>query len=372
MKILKNTLSVLLALVLVLLPFVTVVTLAVALPPQYSDTFVGALDEKYNRLTSIEEDKIVVVGGSSVAFGLDSERLERYTGMPVVNFGLYAALGTKLMLDLSRRGIEEGDIVVLTPEMDPQTLSLYFSSENTLKAIDDDFSLFFKTDVENWFPMLGGMWRHASDKLERYLNSLDNPNTGSSTEIYQSKYFDEYGDFDYPRENNIMQLYFDQNTPIDLDKDNLKEEFYLFTDYLNEYIEYCERRGATVYFSFPPMNELALTSASTDPEIRAEFVAHLEEEINCPFITEIDDMIMDAGYFFDTNFHLNDAGVIARTFTLGEDLCRVMELGDIDDDVPPPPALPSLDSAPVAALPESGVFTAAQPESGAVRSRRCA
>ena len=90
---------------ILILPIVLLFGYAFSIPPQYSDTFVGELDDKFERLTSIEEPKVVVVGGSSVAFGLESEILEKYVGMPVVNFGLYAALGTKVMLDLSKAGI---------------------------------------------------------------------------------------------------------------------------------------------------------------------------------------------------------------------------------------------------------------------------
>ena len=133
MKKTKIIIGVIAGFLAVLLPFVSVVAFAVSMPPQYTDTFVGELNEKVERLNSIDEPKIVVVGGSSVAFGLDSALLEKYTGMPVVNFGLYAALGTKVMLDLSRGGIKEGDIVILAPELDAQTLSLYFSSDTTLK-----------------------------------------------------------------------------------------------------------------------------------------------------------------------------------------------------------------------------------------------
>jgi hypothetical protein len=135
MKILRNTLLVILSLILLVSPFIFVVIYAVSLPPQYSPTFYGALDEKYLRLTSTQGEKIVVVGGSSVAFGLDSKLLESYTGMPVVNFGLYADLGTKMMLDLSLAGISEGDVVILSPEIDAQTLSLFFNAEDDGKTV---------------------------------------------------------------------------------------------------------------------------------------------------------------------------------------------------------------------------------------------
>ena len=55
------------------------------------------------------------------------ELMEEMIGMPVVNFGLYATLGTKLMLDLSLGAIKKGDVVVIAPETDPQTYSLSMS-----------------------------------------------------------------------------------------------------------------------------------------------------------------------------------------------------------------------------------------------------
>ena len=63
---------------------------------------------------SVEGKKIVIVGGSSVAFGFDSQKIEQaFPGYKVVNFGLYADLGTKVMLDLSEDHISEGDIVIV-------------------------------------------------------------------------------------------------------------------------------------------------------------------------------------------------------------------------------------------------------------------
>ena len=118
-----------------LVPAIALIAAGALIPAQYELTFLGALAPKYERLNAIEEPKVILVGGSSTAFGLDSALLEESVGMPVVNFGLYATLGTKLMLDLSRDGIGEGDIVVLAPEIDAQTLSLYFNAESTWQAV---------------------------------------------------------------------------------------------------------------------------------------------------------------------------------------------------------------------------------------------
>jgi hypothetical protein len=125
----------------VLIPFVAVAVTALALPAQFDETFLAALELKIDRIESVEGPKIIIVGGSSVPFGVDTKLMEEMLGMPVVNFGLYATLGTKLMIDLSREYINEGDIVVIAPETDAQTYSLFFNAEASWQAVDSDISL---------------------------------------------------------------------------------------------------------------------------------------------------------------------------------------------------------------------------------------
>lgn len=338
MKKTRLVISIVAALLAILLPFVSIVSIAVLLPPQFSETFVGALNEKYDYLHSVEGEKIVVVGGSSVAFGLDSQKLSRYTGMPVVNFGLYAALGTKLMLDLSDSAIGEGDIVVLAPELDPETLSLYFNSDTTLKALDDDLSMFFDVDVDNWFSMLSAMWGFSFEKWQRYTGRVENSSTDSG--IYLSKYINKYGDYESEtRTGNIMPMYFDPNTKIDLSLDNFSLNLDAFIEYLNDYIATCKSKGAKVYFSWCPMNELAIEEG--DSSMRDAFLGYLEEEIDCDFISSVDDYIMDAGYFYDTNFHLNNDGATARTIHLAKDIIAAEGMNRlVEDEEPYAPVLP--------------------------------
>ncbi len=340
MKKTKTIISVIAALLAIVLPFLSVVTVVLAIPPQYSDSFTGALNEKYDRLHSIKEDKIVVVGGSSVAFGLDSEALERYTGMPVVNFGLYAALGTKLMLDLSDSGIKKGDIVVIAPELDPQTLSMYFNSRTTLEAIDDDYRMMLDIGFDSWFNLFGGMWSFAGRKLALY--NSDDPQILDP--VYNAANLNEYGDVCLERPENVMAKYRDTNKPVDLSVDMLGDGFDEFCDYLNKYIAKLKLKGAEVYFSFCPINEMSLSDNTTE-QTRAELVDYLKENINCEFISELDDYILEAGYFFDTNFHLNDAGADVRTARLARDLRNASERVDVTAIIKAEPAAPALPEA---------------------------
>ena len=308
---------------------------AIGLPPVYSNSFVGVLDEKVERLASIEGKKVVVVGGSSVAFGLDSALMEEYLGMPVVNFGLYAAIGTKAMLDLSLPHIGEGDIVVLAPETDAQTLSLYFNGENMWKAIDDAPALLWGLKGDSKKEMLGSMYAHAADKLSVLLSEPLDPEG-----IYNAKSFNSYGDVSAPRENNIMTLYYDPNTPIIPDPSIVSADF---LDYVNEYIALCEKKGATVYFSYAPMNALALDASVTEESLGA-FARYLKENVRCEHISMIESYILDAEYFYDTNYHLNDVGVILRSKTLIEDIRFAMgNYQGVDIEIPEKPELPNAD-----------------------------
>lgn len=312
-----------------MLPVVFIAAISFTFPSVYGDTFVGELADKYDRLNSIDDPKIVVVGGSSVAFGLDSEMLEEALGMDVVNFGLYANLGTKIMLDLSKANINKGDIIVIAPELNDQTLSLYFNAETALQAMDGNWYMLKDVGSDDYEACIGGLWKFAGEKFSYLLNGTRPENSGA----YTKECFNEYGDNEYERPYNTM---LSTSKTIELsyrvnNEDSITTDYEQFIEYVNEYIDYCERRGATVYFSFAPMNEAAMTDYNTSENIY-NFYKNLCANLDCRVISNINDYIMDEGYFFDSEFHLNDSGVVVRTVRLINDIKR--ELGDTSVTVP--------------------------------------
>ena len=124
----KQTIRIIVALALALVLGITVIVAAVLIMPErFDEVYFGEMADKYERLRTVEGEKVVIIGGSSVAFGVNSERMERYLGRPVVNFGLYGPLGTTIMLDLTRGHIHEGDIVVMPAAGGSDKLSLTIS-----------------------------------------------------------------------------------------------------------------------------------------------------------------------------------------------------------------------------------------------------
>ncbi len=312
---------VLAALLSALVCFVTVLLI----PSQFDHLYFGELADKYARLRSFDrENKIVVIGGSSVAFGLDSQMMEENTGYPTVNFGLYGPLGTAIMMDLTRGHINEGDIVILAPETDHQTMSMYFNGEGMWECCDSDFTMLFKVRSRDWGEMLGSFWTYACKKYQFYLFGKAKPDG-----VYGHDSFDEYGDIVYRRDSNVMDGWYDTEVPVDLDVSIIDEEY---IDFVNKYIHYCERQGATVYFSWPPINALAVQQ---ELDGILEYATFVRENFDAPLISNITQYIMFPGFFYDTNYHLTDRGVIVHTARLIQDLENVMGDGHKVDIVLP-------------------------------------
>lgn len=311
-----------------LIPFVIVIAFAFLVPPVYDNTFLGELSEKYDRLKGTDEPKIVIVAGSSSAFGLDSGMMSEKLGKEVVNFGLYANLGTKLMMDLSKENINSRDIIVLAPELNAQTYSLYFNAETAAQALDGAAYMLKNIDGENRAALTGALWKFSGDKIKYALSGRLPENTGA----YRKEFFNEYGDNTYDRPYSVLTGY---GNPITLDF-NGSSDYDEYIEYVNDYVRYAEKRGATVYFSFPPMNEEAVRDYNSDNDILA-FYQKLVNDLDCKVISNIFDYILDPGYFYDSEFHLNNSGVTVRTVLLIDDIKR--EAGDVSktvDDLPEP------------------------------------
>ncbi len=321
---------------LTVFPVMLVCVLGFAIPDQFEKTFLGEFDNKVERLYETEGEKIIILGGSSVAFGVDAELLSETLGKPVINFGLYATLGTKTMLDFSRDAIGEGDIIVIAPEHNAQTWSLYFNAESMWQAVDGDFSLLRYIDSEDIPAMLGGFWRFASSKV-RYAMK-DEPLDPDG--IYNAASFDEYGFIRYRRDKdyNIMESIPAEEDRFRFDSSMISADF---VDYVNEYIAFAEEKGAKVYLSFCPVNENAIASDLT-LETLETFTNDLRERFDCEVLGDPNNMIYPYGYFYDTDFHLNSAGAVLHTRQLALDIAPLLGMSeaDIAIEVPEAPEIP--------------------------------
>ena len=287
------------------------------LPAQFGDTFMGELKSKYERLKETPGKRIVLVGGSGVAFDCDSAMIDEiFPSYEVVNFGMYAGLGTKAVMDLSKSYIHEGDIVILSPEQSRQTLSDYFNGEYMWQAADGAFGMLRNIKSENFETMLGNFPKFALQKLN-YVLKGQQPQTDS---MYQKKSFNTYGDIELDTcRENILPNGYDVNQKVRFTEDVVQPEF---MDYMNDWAKRLEKKGAVIWYRYCPVNKLSVE----DMDDLAAYDVFLRQKLDFPVIGNPENSLMEAEWFFDTNFHLNQPGKEVNTVQLIRDMKAM--LGD--------------------------------------------
>ena len=327
-----------------LAPLLFMALCAFALPAKYDDTYMGELKYKYARLSSTESPRIILVGGSAAAFGADSALLaEQFPDYEVINFGMYAALGSRMMLDLAQNGIREGDIVIFMPEINRQTLSNFTDGTYALQGLDGAWNLLTRIQPDLFPSLLGAMPGFAMEKLRCQLEG-EIPEPGA---LYRRDSFNEYGDMDSEQISlNIMPEEYDPDLPVSFDTQLPTEEY---AQYLNRYAGKVRQKKASLYYHFCPVNGLAVTGSADGAESASDqffsaktsaqaFYAHLSSVLDFPILGDPREAVMEAGWFYDTNFHLNRAGRTVFTRQLVRDLKAV--LGDTSVTEIPLPAMP--------------------------------
>lgn len=287
-----------------------------------------------------KKKKILFLGNSSVAFGIDSALVEKEMAnegidLEACNFGLYGALGSKAMMDFSLPLLHQGDTVVLHFEEYAQAMSLYFSGKEMWRSLDEDRSLCEKIKEQDWPSYLSDYPSFVSEKRE--LGDKEIAVNG----IYALASFDGHGDLkNFERPQNQMSGAFDPDNPIILNESLLNSDFLTA---INSYAKTAKSQGAEVLFSYAPMNRKAFSFAHWSLE---EYDEKLRDELALSFISDPAEALMEENYFYDSNFHLNEAGMKEHTLRLISDLKN--EWGLTKPLVSEHPALP--------ALPGSGSF----------------
>ncbi len=273
--------------------------------PQYTTAYTAAVVDKIERLQSIDEAKIVLVGNSNVAYGFDSAAIEEAFDMPVVNLGLHGSLCNSFHEGLATLNINEGDIVVVahsnynddTSDMDADLL--WVTLEN--------YTAFWPMyRIEYTYKLLKAFPEYLQTNLSLWLNGSGNAAWEGS---YARDMFNEYGDNIYPRDESIYTF-----SKSDIHKISVSS---VTTDRLNELNEYCIAQGATLVVAGFPIAEGEYMPSD---ESFAEAWAQLEASLDCAVISDYADYYIPYEYFYDSYLHLTTEGASIRTAQLIEDL----------------------------------------------------
>lgn len=270
---------------------------------QFEEEYNAALIDKVERLKSIEEPKIVLLGNSNVAFGFQSELIEKEFGMPVVNMGVHGGLGNMFHEEMARINVKEGDIYVLchTSFDDPSVITDPVLAWTTVENNFELYEIFRKEDV---WPMTKAYPTYLKKCLERYSEDYEMPPWDT---VYARKAFNEYGDVG---ERN--ECVFETNSEIKLPQ--ISEENIAR---INDLAKWLEERGATLVVAGYP---IAMGDKSPRREEYIQFQKELEEVLSCDMISDYTDYMYGYECFLDTQYHLLSEFAADRTRQLICDL----------------------------------------------------
>lgn len=283
-----------------------VIVLGILLVPggTYRTSYQATIQDKYDLLMATESPKIILVGGSNLAFGLDADMLSETTGYPVVNLGLHAGFQYLFISELAKANVGEGDIVLLGYEYNwPEAESFTtIGTDLVMTGIDDRIDLYRFLPIKQWRAVLGYLFTYAAGKgtfeEAHGLYSREGFSADGNQLIVERP-----GPFE-PGEGFAITV------PEEISAESIA--------YLREFKDYVEQREASIYFIAAPYAEEGITNAD-----RLRDVAALEEgQIGIPYISDPTDYAFDHSLLFDTKYHCNEKGEAKRTELLIEDLER--------------------------------------------------
>ena len=289
-------------------------------PP--SQHFLASSIDKESLLRTQASPRLIFVGGSSMAFGVNSAQIAEACGRRPVNMGLHAALGLKFMLNETAPGIRSNDWIIVAPEYQ-QFVRFSGQTEMLINLLEANPSAARLMDRAYWtsafdigfVQRFGKMVRAVFGRPGRFFRR--NTIVSSSRLYYRRQGFNANGDV-------VAHL--------DTKPKGLKEREFRFThrdelvyetiDQLNGFAANATARGAKVFFSHPPLPREVFEQ---NRAVIEQLDASMKERLKIPQLDTAEELVYPTEDFFDTWYHLAKTGVEKRTAFLAQRMARQIQ-----------------------------------------------
>jgi hypothetical protein len=279
------------------------------------NSYLYAICDKYKRAQELTSPKLIFIGGSSLAFGINSETISDSLHMPVMNMGLHLGLGISYCLSETEMVAKKGDVVVWSFEY-YKTDKSAINGDNVIKAITYhalpeiydylswkdkagflQFKYFYYQGLNK---RLHKIYREAAKLISGPGDSYPNEADSSMFE-YKRTVFNKNGDI-YTHlyvkpENSILR-----NKSADYE---IKEGYAEEIELMNACATRLKNKGVKVYYFFPSF-------AQSEVEHNRAKLDTLEYEYKKMLVAPVINSISGSAYpdslFYNTIFHLNTVG----------------------------------------------------------------
>lgn len=268
--------------------------------------------DKTELLKNTSSPRIILVGGSNLCFGIDSEKIEKQTGYRVINAAIQGSYGMRFDINHIREYVKKGDVIVVSPEY----RNFYGSSLNGDKVL---LYILFDTYPKGKKYISVSHWLHLSQFFPKYavekINSvfkyyLMDDSTSISNTVYMRDSFNKYGDV-----NAHWNL---EPTPFGTYKSPRGDFNPEALELIHELQSECVNKGADFFVTFPCLQKASYENM----EAKIDLAYQKLQENNLKLLGNPKRYQVEDSLLFNTAYHLNKKGVDIRTDLLIEDLIK--------------------------------------------------
>lgn len=267
------------------------------------ENYFAAIADKHTYAQSIQKPKIILAGGSNLAFGIASDSIERKVGVPVVNLGLYVGFGLDFILQETLSEIKKGDLVILSIEYYLHKPGDDYSKQMAAFAYSPAYSY---VGYKNWLDVLekkAAFFARYTRNLIFFPNRIKSPKIDDKISDYFRGGFSQKGDLLAHLNNPPMR-------PLN-DLAGLKNLNYSFEiQEINQFITEVRAKGGDVFWFYPCYSQ---TGYEMNKGALEYYEKQVDQNVNCLKINYLKDGIFPDNCFYDTHFHLFGNCRIERT-----------------------------------------------------------
>lgn len=305
--------------------------------PAQSDHYLATLADKHHALLHQPGPRLLILGGSSTAFGISSPEFKQRLPLTPINMGMHAAAGLEFMLRHAECHVKPGDVVLVCPEfqllVDSQMNPTPEIAKEMLRewpnAADylprETLALCDSNEVpptwKEWFD------RSAIQDVQQRLRLGRSGLVKKYAPSWALRFrylrsgFNEFGDMvgHYDREPRPFHV----PAPAMVQADSVRA----VAARLNRFAETCRGQQAQVFFAYAPL--LAGSQANADQLHRV-----LVEELRIPILHHPAECELAAEQFFDTALHPTKDGAQQRSRFLADCLEKQLRLAQETGGLP--------------------------------------
>ena len=271
---------------------------------------------KVKCVKGIKKKKILFVGGSSVAYGIDAKLVEEKLDINSINFGCMVGLGPEILFENVRDFLKPGDTIVLCWEYETYRFHRRSKNLNYLalmmgpqKNVFDKIPFLDRLHLKLYFPV--NLVKYSLYSLISSTNDLN--------EIYKCGWtFDHLGNVI----SNIGTVTSEaelKNSPLIplISEHEMHQDLTIIT---KKILDFADENKVKIYATWPNTYLNSLYNSDKIVGTNLQTYKSFWKKLGVEVLGEPEDAMFPMEYFYDSVYHLNRKGAEIRTLKLIDEL----------------------------------------------------